>query len=135
MLIKYKEFLLEKKIGKMSTKIELDIDIDIIKTKHAAERQDFKGRNLEGEDQRYISNKEMVDFVLFFKKEISNAISDGKIYNDTVFNLKSLRRSLAMSVVAKELKPKYWRLIIITVFRESEINKFKVSEKGLLFEK
>jgi hypothetical protein len=135
MLDKYNEFLIEKKIAQISANVEVRIGFDIIKTKHADNQSDFSKRGLDGDNQNYISNSEIKEFVLFFIKEISSAIAHGEINNQDNFVIKSVDRELAIAIVANEISKTYWQLIVKTIFRESEYNSFRVGEYQLVLNK
>lgn len=131
----YEDFIAEKKIGQITTKIEVKFLFDVVKTKHADERKDFEERGLEGDNQSRISNLEMTEFVRFFKDEIVLAITEGRIINQTQFVMKSKERDMAMALVAQQVSPLYWKMIVKTVFRESERNSFRVGRGQLVFKK
>ena len=131
----FTDFIVEKKIGQVTTKIEIKFLFEVIKTKHADERKDFDKRGLEGENQSRISNLEMTEFVRFFKEDLAEAISDGRIEDQTEFVMKSKERDMSMAVVAQKVTPLYWKMIVKTVFRESDKNKLRVSRGQLVFKK
>lgn len=131
----FTDFLVEKKIGQVTTKIEIKFLFEVIKTKHADDRSDFEKRGLEGENQSRISNLEMTEFVRFFKEDLAAAISDGRIEDQTQFVLKSKERDMSMAVVAQKVTPLYWKMIVKTVFRESDKNKLRVGRGQLVFKK
>ena len=130
------EFLiLEKRIAQITSNIEVVFAFDVVKTSHAEDRSDFAKRGLSGENQSYISNSEMVEFVSFFKNDISEGIAKGDIMDKTEFVIKSLDKSLSMAIIAEKQSNTYWKLIIKTVFRESEENQLKVGYNQLVYEK
>ena len=130
------EFLiLEKRISQIASSIEVTFAFDIIKTKHAERRQDFSSRGLEAFNDTYISNAEMAEFVNWFKKSISEKIVSGEIVDQIEFVIKSKDRSLAMAIIPEEVSFTYWKLVIKTVFRESEEHIFKVGPDQLVIEK
>ncbi len=130
------EFLiLEKRINQISAKIEVTFGFDIIKTKHAEQRQDFSLRGLEAENQTHISNAEMSEFVNWFKREIAEKIISGEISDQTEFVIRSTDRQLSMAIIAEEVSLTYWKLIIKTVFRESFDFRLKTSPDQLVLEK
>ena len=131
----FTDFIVEKKIGQVTTKIEIKFLFEVIKTKHADERKDFDKRGLEGENQNRISNLEMTEFVRFFKEDLAEAISDGRIGDQTEFVMKSKERDMSMAVVAQKVSPLYWKMIVKTVFRESDENKLRVGKDQLVFRK
>lgn len=127
--------ILEKRISQISANVEVIFAFDIIKTSHAEDRSDFSKRGLSGDNQNHISNGEMSEFVSFFKTEISEDIAKGNIVNQTEFVIKSIDRSMAMAIVAEESSKTIWKLIIKTVFRESEDNEFNTKEGQLVYYK
>lgn len=131
----YEDILLEKRIHQFSSTVQVTLSFDIIKTKHAEQRSDFSKRNLNGVNQYNISNSEMTEFVLFFRNEITEGISNGDIINNTEFVIKSLNKELAMSIVANHVDRNYWKLIITTVFRESPENRFRTGKDQLVLNK
>jgi hypothetical protein len=134
-ICEYNKFLiLEKRIDQISTNIDIIFSFDIIKTKHADERRDFKERGLPGDIQDHISNADMSDLINLFKREISRAIIDEEIVDQTEFVIRSLDLNLSMGVVANKITSTYWKLIITTVFRESDENSLRVGKDQLVFE-
>jgi hypothetical protein len=131
----YEDILLEKRIHQFSSTVQVTLSFDIIKTKHAEQRSDFSKRNLNGVNQYNISNSEMTEFVLFFRNEITEGISNGDIIHNTEFVIKSLNKELAMSIVANHVDRNYWKLIITTVFRESPENRFRTGKDQLVLNK
>jgi hypothetical protein len=132
---KYEDLLLEKRIHQFSSDVQVTLSFDIIKTQHADKRSGFSKRNLEADNQYHISNREMTEFVLFFKREITDGIINGDIKDQTEFVLKSLDRELAMSIVAEFVSHNYWKLIITTVFRESSEHRFRVGKDQVVYTK
>lgn len=125
--------LLEKRISQISSKIEVTFGYDLIKTTHAEDRSDFNKRGLKG-DYNPISNSEMAIFVNYFKNIISEGIATGDIINDTEFVIRSIEKELSMAILAEEVSQTYWKLIIKTVFRESEDHKLRTRKDQLIYE-
>lgn len=126
--------ILEKRISQISSSIEVTFGFDIIKTTHADDRSDFAKRGLSG-NQNPISNAEMSEFVSYFKRDIAEGIATAEILNQTEFVIRSLDRELSMAIIAEEVAPNYWKLIIKTVFRESDEHKLKTGPDQLIYEK
>jgi hypothetical protein len=126
--------LLEKRIDQISSTIEVTFGFDVIKTTHADDRSDFAKRGLSG-NQNPISNAEMSEFVSYFKRDISEGIATGDIVNQTEFVIRSLERELSMAIIAEEVANNYWKLIIKTVFRESDEHRLKTGVDQLIYEK
>ena len=131
----YKDFLLEKRIAQISANVEIRFGFDIIKTSHAEDRSDFSKRGLSGDNQYHISNLEIKEFVLYFIKDIAAAIASGEIVNQDNFIIRSVDRDLSMPIIAEEVSKTYWKLIVKTVFRESNFNQLKISKDQLVFDK
>ena len=130
------EFLiLEKRISQISSTIEVTFAFDIIKTKHAWERQDFSARGLEAFNDTHISNAEMAEFVNWFKKPIAESIVSGDIVNQTEFVIRSKDRNLAMVIIGEEVSFTYWKLVVKTVFRESAEHSLYTRPGQLILEK
>jgi len=131
----FEEFLLEKKIGQISANVEVRFGFDIIKTSHSTKQADFAKRGLEGDNQNYISNLEIKEFVLYFIKDIAYSIATGEIVNQDNFVIRSIDREMSIPIVAEEVSKTYWKLIVKTVFRESTFNQLKISKGQLVFDK
>jgi hypothetical protein len=126
--------ILEKRIAQIASTIEVTFGFDIIKTTHADDRSDFAKRGLGG-NQNPISNAEMSEFVSYFKRDIAEGIATGEIVNQTEFVIRSLERELSMAMIAEEVGKGYWKLIIKTVFRESDEHRLKTGVDQLIYEK
>ena len=126
--------ILEKRISQIASTIEVTFGFDIIKTTHADDRSDFAKRGLGG-NQNPISNAEMSEFVSYFKRDIAEGIATGEIVNQTEFVIRSLDRELSMAIIAEEVGQNYWKLVIKTVFRESDEHKLKTGVDQLIYEK
>jgi hypothetical protein len=131
----YENFLFEKRIAQITSKIEVVIGFDIIKTSHAEDRSNFSKRGLDSDNQNHISNAEIKEFVLFFLRDITESIVTGEIEDGTNFVIKSIDRELSIPIVAKRESNTYWKLIIKSLFRESDSNAMRVSKDQLTFEK
>ena len=126
--------ILEKRISQIASTIEVTFGFDVIKTTHADDRSDFAKRGLSG-NQNPISNAEMSEFVSYFKRDISEGIAKGDIVSQTEFVIRSLDRELSMAIIAEEVGQNYWKLIIKTVFRESDEHRLKTGVDQLIYEK
>jgi hypothetical protein len=128
------EFILEKRISQISSNIEVSFGFDLIKTTHSEERSDTSKRNYD-DSHKNISNLEMSQFVEYFKKEIAEGIIKGDIVDQTQFVIRSLDLGLSMALIANEQSLTYWKLIIKTVFPESEEHKLKIGFNQLVYDK
>jgi tRNA(His) 5'-end guanylyltransferase len=128
------EFILEKRISQISSNIEVSFGFDLIKTIHSEERSDTSKRNYD-DSYKNISNLEMSQFVEYFKKEIAEGIINGDIVDQTQFVIRSLDLGLSMALIANEQSLTYWKLIIKTVFPESEEHKLKIGFNQLVYDK
>ena len=126
--------ILEKRIAQIASTIEVTFGFDVIKTTHADNRSDFAKRGLGG-NQNPISNAEMSEFVSYFKRDIAEGIATGDIVDQTEFVIRSLERELSMAIIAEEVAQNYWKLIIKTVFRESDEHRLKTGPDQLIYEK
>jgi hypothetical protein len=129
-----KILILEKRIDQISSTIQVTFGFDVIKTTHADDRSNFAKRGLGG-NQNPISNAEMSEFVSYFKRDIAEGIATGDIVNQTEFVIRSLERELSMAIIAEEVVQNYWKLVIKTVFRESEEHRLKTGVDQLIYEK
>jgi len=131
----FKDFLLEKRIAQISANVEIRFGFDIIKTSHAEDRSNFSKRGLSGDNQYHISNLEIKEFILYFIKDIASAIANGDIINQDNFVIRSVDRELSIAIIAEEVSKTYWKLIVKTVFRESNLNQLKTYKNQLVFDK
>ena len=128
-----KHLILEKRIGQIATNFEVTFGFDVITTKHSNYRGE--GRDLEDYNQRPVSNSEIVEFMQIFKRDIAEKILIGEIQESEPFVLVSNRWELAMAVSAERDSGTYWKLVVITVFRQSELYKFRVGKEQVVIEK
>jgi hypothetical protein len=126
--------ILEKRISQIASTVEVTFGFDVVKTTHADDRSDFAKRGLSG-NQNPISNAEMSEFVSYFKRDIAEGIAKGDIVSQTEFVIRSLDRELSMAIIAEEAGQNYWKLIIKTVFRESDEHRLKTGVDQLIYEK
>jgi|TARA_R110000803_G_scaffold179045_6_gene241474 hypothetical protein len=129
-----KNLLLEKRIGQVSAKVEFVLGFDIVKTKHTTERMNVSDRELSGGRDKPITNGEMLEFVKNFTKDIAEGIVSEEINDQEDFILKSREWELSMVIIPYHISGSYWRLIIKTVFPESESHQLRVGKDQVLFE-
>jgi hypothetical protein len=115
--------LVEKRIGQVSANIEVVLGFDILSTKHSVDRSVRTG--ISNYNQTPITNSEIVELVSFFRREIAERIVNGEIQNDVPFAIKSIDRNLAAIVSPNMESNLYWKLVVVTVFREDENNRLK----------
>jgi hypothetical protein len=115
--------LVEKRIGQISANIEVVLGFDILSTKHSVDRSVRTG--ISNYNQTPITNSEIVELVSFFRREIAERIVNGEIQNDVPFAIKSIDRNLAAIVNPNMESNLYWKLVVVTVFREDENNRLK----------
>lgn len=127
--------LLEKRIAQISTSIEVLFAFEVIKTKHAEDRSDFSKRVLDVETYGHISNREMSEFVNLFKNDIAEALATGELDDQQDFVIRSKDWQLSMAIVPEYVQGSYWKLIIKTVFRETDDYQLKVGSGQVVFEK
>ena len=130
-----KNLLLEKRIGQISAKVEVVFGFDVIKTKHTTERMNVSTRDLSDGRDRQISNSEMVEFVRNFNRDIAEGIVSDEINDQEPFIIKSLQWGLSMVIIPENVVGSYWKLIIKTVFPESEFHQLRVGRDQIIYEK
>jgi len=125
--------LLEKRIGQISSKIEVIFGFDVITTKHSRERGE--GRDIEGYNQTPMSNSEILEVVSMFRDDISEKIATGDIKDKDNFVIISNKWGVSIPMVADKVGSTYWRLIVKTVFRSSDRLRLRVGEDQVVIEK
>ena len=60
---------------------------------------------------------------------------DGEIQNDVPFAIKSIDRNLAAVISPNMESNLYWKLVVITVFREDEDNRLKTFRGQIVIRK
>ena len=125
--------LVEKRIGQIYSNIEVVLGFDILSTKHSVDRSTRTG--LSNYNQVPITNSEIVELVTFFRREIAEKIVNGEIQNDEPFAIKSIDRNLAAVINPHMESNLYWKLVVITVFREDESNRLKTFKGQVVLRK
>jgi hypothetical protein len=123
--------LLEKKIGIIASEFVTTFQFELDRTTHSSIRS-TRPELGSSYEQREISNLELKEFVTLAKKDIAEKIVSNEIKNGIPFILKSLKWSLALSIVPQHFGGTYWKLVITTVFRESEENPFRVGKDQIV---
>lgn len=118
--------LLEKKIGTILTKLDVIFSFEVSKTSHAHKRKNRT--DISDYNNKEISNAELKYIIDICRREIAESIITGKIENEVPFIIKSKEKEIAMSITPKHGGGTFWTLLIITIFRESYDNPFRVGE-------
>lgn len=127
------QLLLEKRIGQISSSFEIVFGFDVITTTHSKDRG--TGRELEGYNQRPIENREIVEVIKMFSKEIAEKIVMGEISDGENFVVISNQWELAMAIIPEKQANTYWKLIVKTVFRQSPTYQFRYGRNQVVLEK
>ena len=101
-----KHLLLEKRIAQIVTKMNVTFNFEFHKGSHSDSRET---RPEQGENY-------------------------SKILNNTPFVIRSLKWELSFPVYPVHEGGTYWRMVIGTLWRESELNRFKVGKDQLVIE-
>ncbi len=118
--------LLEKKIGNILSKLDVVFSFDIARTSHAYERKNRT--DISNYNDKEISNTELKYIIDICKREIAESIINGEIESKVLFIIKSKEKEIAMVINPIHEVNTVWRLLIVTVFRESYDNPFRVGE-------
>jgi hypothetical protein len=129
--------LLEKRIGQLVDTFEITMSFDLIKHMgHAEQRAMGVGREkIEDYDMRPVSNMEIRYFVDLFKRDIGEKIIYGEIKNEEPFVIRSSEKGLSIPLKPIHNGGPSWRLVVMTVWRESDTHKFKTFEGQVVIEK
>ena len=118
--------LLEKKIGNILSKLDVIFSFEIDRTSHAYDRKNRT--EISDYNNKEISNAELKYIIDICKREIAESIINGKIESEVPFIIKSKEKEIAMVINPIHEVNTFWRLLIVTVFRESYDNPFRVGE-------
>lgn len=121
-----KNLLLEKRIGQLVDKLTITFAYDIDRRSHAFDRA-TRG-DIEDYNTKEISNGEIVFAIESVKREISEKIAKGEIVSNEPIVVKSIEKEIALVVNPMHEFDNYWKLMVITVFRESRRNPFRVGK-------
>lgn len=129
--------LLEKRIGQLVDTFEITMSFDLIKHMgHAEQRAMGIGREkIDDYDMRPVSNMEIRYFVELFKRDIGEKIIYGEIKNEEPFVIRSPEKGLAIPLKPIHNGGTSWKLVVLTIWRESNIHKFKTFEGQVVIEK
>ena len=122
--------LVEKRITQVNSSLEVLFVFDVNRTTHAFDRDTRD--DIEGYNVRPIVNEEIREIISTVKQQISEKIVTREIVPEEDFVVKSLKWELAMAITPVHMGGTYWKLIIKTVFRESNYNPFRVGENQLV---
>ena len=122
--------ILEKYIGSVTSNIEISIKFDIKKTSHATDQ--FTRTGIKGYNESPISNSELLEFLNISKSKITEKIASQEIIDGSKFVLKSNDWEMACPIIAKQRGDFKWEMLVLTVFRESPENPFRVGKNQLI---
>ncbi len=132
-----KHLLIERTIGNMSVNLNSDFYLEINRENHAWARRmrpdlEGKGKDLTGKysydyNQREITNSEINEVLLKAKNKIAEKIVSHHILTNVRFVVKSLKWEIAIAIQPVQKNDLEWTLNVITVFRESKENPFRVA--------
>ena len=132
-----KHLLIEKTIGNMSVNLNSDFYLEIFREPHSWKRRtrpdlEGKGEELTGKysydyNQREITNWEINEVLLKARNKIAEKIVSHKIVANERFVVKSLKWEIAIAIQPVQKNDLEWTLNVITVFRESKENPFRVA--------
>lgn len=124
------QLLLEKKIGTLLTKIEVSYSFELDRSPHAYDRR--TRTDIQDYNTKEISNAEVKYIIELARKKIAESIALNEIKNNDYFVIKSPEKEMAIAIKAINEGGSYWKLLIVTVFRESYDNPFRVGEDQLV---
>ncbi len=122
--------LLEKRIAQLMSSFKVQYSFEVDRTTHAYHRKTRTG--ISDYNEKEISNSEIKYIVELSLREIAEKITQHNILHDESFVIKSVDKEIAIAVVPKHVEDNFWKLIIVTVFRESLKNPFRVGEDQLV---
>lgn len=129
-----KHLLLEKRIAQIVTKMNVTFNFEFHKGSHSDSRE-TRPEQGENYNQRKITNQELKFFIdNFVKQLIAENIIEGKILNNTPFVIRSLKWELSFPIYPVHEGGTYWRMVIGTLWRESELNRFRVGKDQLVID-
>jgi hypothetical protein len=133
-----KHLIIERVIGNMSVTINSNFFIEIDRENHAWARRtrpdlEGKGEDLTGKysydyNQREITNSEIREILIKAKNQIAEKIVSHEIRSFKRFVVKSLKWEIALAIQPNQNDDLSWTLKVITVFRESKDNPFRVAD-------
>ena len=109
---------------------EVNYGFEVDRTSHAHHRKTRTG--IVDYNEKEISNGEIKYIIELSLKQIAEGIALHDIIDDEPFVIKSVDKEIALAVSPKHVEGSFWRLVILTVFRESYDNPFKVGKNQLV---
>jgi len=122
--------LLEKRIAQLMSSFKVQYSFEVDRTTHAYHRKTRTG--ISDYNEKEISNAEIKYIVELSLRDIAEKIAQHNIIHDESFVVKSVDKEIAIAIVPKHVEDNFWKLIIVTVFRESLNNPFRVGEDQLV---
>jgi hypothetical protein len=122
--------LLEKRIAQLMSSFKVQYSFEVDRTTHAYHRKTRTG--ISDYNEKEISNAEIKYIVELSLRDIAEKIAQHNIIHDESFVVKSVDKEIAIAIVPKHVEDNFWKLIIVTVFRESLNNPFRVGENQLV---
>jgi hypothetical protein len=124
------ELLLEKRIAQIVSSISVSFMFEIDKSTHA--NDNTVRPDIEDYNQTPIANAEIRETLRQVIKVIAEKIVTQEIKQGEEFVVKSLKWELALAISPVHISGTYWKLILRTIFRESESNPFRVGRTQLV---
>ena len=122
--------LLEKRIAQLMSSFKIQYSFEVDRTTHAYHRKTRTG--ISDYNEKEISNSEIKYIIELSLRDIAEKIAQHNIIDDEAFVVKSVDKEIALAIVPKHVEDNFWKLVIITVFRESFSNPFRVGENQLV---
>ena len=122
--------LLEKRIAQLMSSFKIQYAFEVDRTTHAYHRKTRQG--IDDYNQKEISNSELKYIIELSLRQIAEKIAEHNIIDGEAFVIKSVDKEIALEIVPKHIEDNFWKLVIITVFRESYNNPFRVGEDQLV---
>jgi hypothetical protein len=122
--------LLEKRIAQLMSSFKIQYSFEVDRTTHAYHRKTRTG--ISDYNEKEISNSEIKYIIELSLRDIAEKIAQHNIIDDEAFVVKSVDKEIALVIVPKHVEDNFWKLVVITVFRESVSNPFRVGEDQLV---
>ena len=122
--------LLEKRIAQLMSSFKVQYSFEVDRTTHAYHRKTRTG--ISDYNEKEISNAEIKYIVELSLRDIAEKIAQHNIIDDEAFVVNAVDKEIALAIVPKHVEDNFWKLVIITVFRESFSNPFRVGEDQLV---